>query len=219
MRWLELAAGVLLASYAQRHAVEASTADRLVPLNNAGKRWIGFGHRISIVVAQPPWVPEAEEPHFTFVENALAKGPARGPAHQSPALADDLGLMRPCSRRRAGVHSALCRGTEIRRPQQRRNWPPISAGKRRPAPPIMSASSFVRHADDPQARSSPKANGTAGSSIDAARRRRLAAIPISVVGDRDSTAAELCSGGKNADVPPGQCPRQMVSRLEAAAGQ
>lgn len=37
-------------------------------------------------------IPEAEEPHFTFVENALAK--ARHAAHVSglPALADDAGL-------------------------------------------------------------------------------------------------------------------------------
>ena len=57
-------------------------------------------------------VTEADEPHFTFVENALAK--ARNAANISglPALADDSGLCVPALFGEPGVHSAYYAGRE-----------------------------------------------------------------------------------------------------------
>jgi XTP/dITP diphosphohydrolase len=57
-------------------------------------------------------VPEAEEPHDTFLENALAK--ARHAANMTglPALADDSGLCVPALFGEPGVHSAYYAGSE-----------------------------------------------------------------------------------------------------------
>jgi XTP/dITP diphosphohydrolase len=57
-------------------------------------------------------VPEADEPHDTFLENALAK--ARHAANMTglPALADDSGLCVPALFGEPGVHSAYYAGTE-----------------------------------------------------------------------------------------------------------
>lgn len=61
-------------------------------------------------------VPEAEEPHDTFVENALAK--ARHCARHTglAALADDSGLCVPALGGEPGVHSAYFAGREGDRP-------------------------------------------------------------------------------------------------------
>ena len=55
-------------------------------------------------------VPEAEEPHATFIENALAK--ARNAARHTgmPALADDSGILADALRGEPGVHSARFAG-------------------------------------------------------------------------------------------------------------
>jgi XTP/dITP diphosphohydrolase len=57
-------------------------------------------------------VPEADEPHDTFLENALAK--ARHAANMTglPALADDSGLCVPALFGEPGVHSAYYAGRE-----------------------------------------------------------------------------------------------------------
>jgi XTP/dITP diphosphohydrolase len=51
-------------------------------------------------------VPEAEEPHFTFLENALAKARHASNMTGLPALADDSGLCVPALFGEPGVHSA-----------------------------------------------------------------------------------------------------------------
>ena len=63
-------------------------------------------------------IPEAEEPHDTFLENALAK--ARHAANLSglPALADDSGLCVPALFGEPGVHSAYYAGREGRREER-----------------------------------------------------------------------------------------------------
>ncbi|HET9471561.1 MAG TPA: RdgB/HAM1 family non-canonical purine NTP pyrophosphatase [Usitatibacter sp.] len=55
-------------------------------------------------------VVEAEEPHGTFVENALAKARNASRATGLPALADDSGLCVPALGGEPGVHSAYYAG-------------------------------------------------------------------------------------------------------------
>jgi XTP/dITP diphosphohydrolase len=55
-------------------------------------------------------VTEAEEPHGTFVENALAKARNASRATGLPALADDSGLCVPALGGEPGVHSAYYAG-------------------------------------------------------------------------------------------------------------
>jgi XTP/dITP diphosphohydrolase len=57
-------------------------------------------------------VAEAEEPHDTFVENALAKARNASRATGLPAMADDSGLCVPGLGGEPGVHSAYYGGTE-----------------------------------------------------------------------------------------------------------
>jgi XTP/dITP diphosphohydrolase len=60
-------------------------------------------------------VPEADEPHHTFLENALAKARHAANLAGLPALADDSGLCVPALFGEPGVHSAYYAGREGRR--------------------------------------------------------------------------------------------------------
>ncbi len=63
------------------------------------------------VVPQPELgIAEAEEPHDTFLENALAKARHASRASGLPALADDSGLCVPALGGEPGVHSAYYGG-------------------------------------------------------------------------------------------------------------
>jgi XTP/dITP diphosphohydrolase len=67
-------------------------------------------------------ITEAEEPHETFLENALAKARHASRAAGLPALADDSGLTVPALGGAPGVHSAYYAGREgDREARDRRN--------------------------------------------------------------------------------------------------
>jgi len=63
-------------------------------------------------------VTEAEEPHSTFLENALAKARHAANVTGLPALADDSGLCVPSLFGAPGVHSAYYAGREGRREER-----------------------------------------------------------------------------------------------------
>ena len=95
-------------------------------------------------------IPEAEEPHCTFVENALAK--ARHAARLSglPALADDSGLCVAALGGAPGVYSARYAGEP--KSDARNNEKLIAdlKDKRDRRAHYYCILVFVRHADDPQ---------------------------------------------------------------------
>ena len=67
-------------------------------------------------------IPEAEEPHDSFVENALAKARHASRIAKLPALADDSGLSVPALGGEPGVHSAYYAGRDgSREERDRRN--------------------------------------------------------------------------------------------------
>jgi XTP/dITP diphosphohydrolase len=83
--------------------------------NNPGKlREIAAlaGGRLELVAQSALGIGEAEEPHDTFVENALAKARHASAAAKLPALADDSGLCVPSMGGEPGVHSAYFAGHE-----------------------------------------------------------------------------------------------------------
>ncbi len=91
-------------------AVDAALARVVLASNNAGKlREFAalFGAAgIELVPQGALNVPEAEEPHPTFVENALAKARHAAKLTGLPALADDSGLCVRALRGAPGVYSA-----------------------------------------------------------------------------------------------------------------
>jgi XTP/dITP diphosphohydrolase len=95
-------------------------------------------------------IDEAEEPHLTFVENALAKARHASRASGLPALADDSGICVPALGGAPGVHSARYAGEP--KSDQRNNEKLIESVR-----PLSERGAFyycalvlVRSADDPR---------------------------------------------------------------------
>ncbi len=65
---------------------------------------------IAIVSQQKLGIPDADEPHYTFVENALAKARHASALSGLPALADDSGICVDALQGAPGVHSARYAG-------------------------------------------------------------------------------------------------------------
>jgi XTP/dITP diphosphohydrolase len=97
-------------------------------------------------------IAEADEPHDTFVENALAKARHASRAARRPALADDSGLCVDALDGEPGVHSAYYAGREGSRDERdaRNNAKLLAAlGEQRGAY-YCCVMVLVRRADDPR---------------------------------------------------------------------
>jgi len=95
---------------------------------------------------------EAEEPHGTFLENALAKARHASRAAGLPALADDSGLCVDALGGEPGVHSAYYAGREGGRETRdsRNNAKLLSVLKERRTGYYCCVMVLVRHPDDPR---------------------------------------------------------------------
>lgn len=95
-------------------------------------------------------VPEAEEPHGTFIENAIAKARHAAKLTGLPALADDSGICVEALGGAPGVYSARFAGEP--KSDQRNNEKLIAdlAGKTDRRAHYYCILVLVRHADDPQ---------------------------------------------------------------------
>ena len=95
-------------------------------------------------------VPEAEEPHPTFVENALAK--ARNAARHTglPALADDSGICVDALDGAPGVHSARFAGEPKSDDRNNEKLVADMAGASTRSAHYFAVLVLVRDADDPQ---------------------------------------------------------------------
>jgi XTP/dITP diphosphohydrolase len=110
--------------------------------------------RIEVLPQSAFAIPEAEEPHHTFVENALAKARHAAKLSGLPALADDSGLCAPALGGEPGVHSAYYAGKDgDRATRDARNNARLLAELARHADRrahYVCVLVLVRHADDPQ---------------------------------------------------------------------
>jgi len=155
-----------------------------------------LGHE---VVAQGALgIAEAEEPHDTFLENALAKARHASRASGLPALADDSGLCVDALGGAPGVHSAYYAGREgSREERDARNNAKLlaSLGEERKAH-YRCVMALVRSAEDPHPLI---AEGTWCGSIARALRGAcgFGYDPLFVVAERGLTAAELPEEEKN----------------------
>ena len=162
-------------------------------------------------------VAEADEPHHTFVENALAKARHASRAAELPALADDSGLCVDALGGEPGVHSAHYAGREGSRDERdaRNNEKLLaSLGERRSAY-YCCLMVFLRRPDDPrpliaeglwrgEIARSPR--GSDGFGYD----------PLFLVPALGQTAAELSPAEKNRISHRALAARRLLELLHAA---
>jgi XTP/dITP diphosphohydrolase len=126
----------------------------VIASNNAGKL-----KEIQRVLAPLNWevlpqsafnIPEAEEPHHTFIENALAKARHASRLSGLPALADDSGICVDVLGGAPGVYSAHYAGEP--KSDARNNQALLDAMKNQTnrKAHYYCVLVMVRHADDPQ---------------------------------------------------------------------
>lgn len=157
-------------------------------------------------------IPEADEPHLTFVENALAK--ARHAARLSglPALADDSGICVPALGGAPGVHSARFAGEPKSDAANNAKLVRELAAQDDKSAYYYCVLVFVRHADDPQP---VIADGRwLGEIIDAPRGQGgFGYDPHFLVRALGKTAAELDAAEKNRLSHRGQALRLLIEKL------
>jgi len=141
---------------------------------------------------------EADEPHDTFLANALAKARHASRASGLPALADDSGLCVDALGGAPGVHSAYYAGREgSREERDARNNAKLlaSLGEERSAH-YACVMALVRSADDP---APLLAEGDWRGEIARAPRgaRGFGYDPVFLLSGRGLTAAELSPEEKN----------------------
>jgi XTP/dITP diphosphohydrolase len=153
---------------------------------------------IDVVPQASLGIAEAEEPHDTFVENALAKARHASCASGLPALADDSGLCVDALGGAPGVHSAYYAGREGGRDARdaRNNaklLASLGAGRKAHYVCVMV---LVRSADDPDPL---VAEGTWHGEIARAPRgtNGFGYDPLFLLPERGLTAAELPPAEKN----------------------
>lgn len=95
-------------------------------------------------------VSEADEPHPTFVENALAKARHAATSTGLPALADDSGICVAALAGAPGVHSARFAGAPKSDARNNALLVEKLAGEEDRRAHYVCVLAFVRHAEDPQ---------------------------------------------------------------------
>ena len=164
-------------------------------------------------------VPEAEEPHPTFVENALTKARHASKLTGLPALADDSGLCVVALRGAPGVYSAryaqLAGGEKSDAANNARLVEQLASQADRRAY-YYCVLTLVRHADDPEPLI---AEGRwHGQVLDAPRGANgFGYDPYFFVPSLDATAAELDPAVKNATSHRAIALRQLLARLSEVA--
>lgn len=144
---------------------------RLVLASNNAKKLVELrdlfgGLDVELVPQGELGIAETEEPHHTFIENALAKARHAARASGGAAIADDSGLCVPALGGEPGVHSAVFAGAVVpvasgdreatRRAQDAANNALLLARLGAHAGEAARAAYFactlvaLRHADDPE---------------------------------------------------------------------
>lgn len=143
-------------------------------------------------------IAEAEEPHPSFVENALAKARHASRAARLPALADDSGLCVAALGGEPGVHSAYYAGREGSREERdaRNNRRLLAELKEQRKAYYCCVMVLVRHPEDPRPLI---AEGLWQGEIARAPRggNGFGYDPLFIVPDTGKTAAELPAEQKN----------------------
>ena len=152
----------------------------------------------AVVSQEELGVADAEEPHATFLENALAKARHASRAAGLPALADDSGLCVEALGGEPGVHSAYYAGREGSREERdaRNNNKILSELNENRKAYYCCVLVLVRHPDDPRPL---VAEGLWRGEIARAPRGRngFGYDPLFFISSLQKTAAELAPEHKN----------------------
>ena len=159
-------------------------------------------------------IPEAEEPHCTFVENALAKARHASRLSGLPALADDSGLCVAELGGAPGVYSARYAGEPKSDARNNEKLLADLCETCNRAAHFVSVIVVVRHAEDPQPLI---AEGEWHGEILAAPRGKdgFGYDPLFYLPEFDKTAAELDADTKNRLAHRGQAMQKLLDRLPA----
>jgi XTP/dITP diphosphohydrolase len=192
--------------------------------NNAGKLR-EFGQMLATidieVLPQAHFnIPEAEEPHITFVENALAKARHAAKLTGLPALADDSGICVSALGGAPGVFSARFASVGSNEPKSdARNNEKLIAdlqGQADRRAHYVAVLVFVHHADDPQPIICE--GEWHGEIIDTPRGQNgFGYDPYFLVPDLNQTAAEIAADEKNKRSHRGKALRTLIERLKLDA--
>ena len=161
-------------------------------------------------------IAEAEEPHDSFVENALAKARHASRAARLPALADDSGLCVPALGGEPGVHSAYYAGRAGDRDERdaRNNRKLLAELKEERAAYYCCLMVLVRRPDDPRplvaeglwhGEIARAPRGTGGFGYD----------PLFLVAGTTRTAAQLAPAEKNRISHRAAAARRLLELLHA----
>lgn len=173
---------------------------------------------ITVVTQGDLGIKDAEEPHCTFVENALAKARHASRLSGLPALADDSGVCVHALGGAPGVHSARYAegpGSARREEQDRRNNDKLLrelAGAVDRSAHYACVIVLVRHADDPQPLI---AEGEwAGEILESPRGEGgFGYDPLFLIPALGKTGAELSAAEKNTLSHRGKALAQLTLRL------
>ena len=159
-------------------------------------------------------VSEAEEPHPSFVENAILKARHAARATGLPALADDSGLCVDALGGAPGVLSARFAGEPKSDARNNALLLERLAGETNRRARFYCALVLVRHADDPQPIIA--CGEWHGEILEATRGHGgFGYDPLFLVPELDQTAAEIDHSLKNVLSHRGSAMRQLLERLRA----
>ena len=161
-------------------------------------------------------VSEAEEPHGTFIENALAKARHATRRARLPALADDSGICARALGGQPGVHSARFAGEPRSDTRNNEKLIALLADKDDRRAHYYCVIVLMRHADDPEP---VIAEGSWAGEIVAEPRgeRGFGYDPHFFLRDLGKTAAELEPEQKNLLSHRGKALRRLLAKLKEGA--
>jgi XTP/dITP diphosphohydrolase len=181
---------------------------------------------VEIIAQSALGVPEAAEPHVTFIENALAKARHASRCTGLPALADDSGICVEALNGAPGVHSARFAGPppagasgerDAQDERNNRKLLDLLAGTANRRAHYHCVIVLTRHADDPQpmiceaewhGEIAIAPRGSGGFGYD----------PLFWLPELRRTAAELSPEHKNRISHRGQALAALAARLRAERG-
>ncbi|WP_216182347.1 RdgB/HAM1 family non-canonical purine NTP pyrophosphatase [Polynucleobacter sp. 80A-SIGWE] len=188
--------------------------------NNAGKvrefQELLAPFRFQVIPQGELGIPSAEEPHHTFVENALAKARHASAASGLPALADDSGICAHALDGAPGVYSARYAGVDGDSAANNQKLIASLQGKADRGAHYVCALVMVNSANDPEplivqtrwyGKIIDEAKGAYGFGYD----------PHFFLPELGNTAAELEPSEKNLISHRGQALRELIAELQSRA--